>query len=38
MTVALPPDVERFVEHEVATGAYSSREELISKAEKKEEI
>ena len=29
MTVAFPPDIESFVEREVSSGAYGSREELI---------
>lgn len=29
MTVAFPPEIESFVEREVSTGEFSSREELI---------
>ena len=29
MSFDLPPEIESFVEHEVLTGAYASREELI---------
>jgi antitoxin ParD1/3/4 len=29
MSMVLPPEIEQFVEQEVATGAYSSRDELI---------
>jgi putative addiction module CopG family antidote len=29
MSVDFPPDIETFVEHEVSSGSYASREELI---------
>jgi putative addiction module CopG family antidote len=32
MSVSLPPDIEAFVEREIACGNYSSREELIVRA------
>jgi putative addiction module CopG family antidote len=32
MSIALPPDVQRFVEQEVASGAYKSPDELIATA------